>query len=129
MKITHLAILTEKLEELKDFYVSYFKASAGEKYVNQHKQFASYFLTFQGETTLELMNVADLQTRPHAKPSKVNGLAHFALSLESRDAVDALTRRLQDDGYELASAPRTTGDGYYESAIFDPDGNMVELTC
>jgi lactoylglutathione lyase len=25
-------------------------------------------------------------------------------------------------------APRTTGDGYYEAVVLDPDGNRVELT-
>ena len=24
--------------------------------------------------------------------------------------------------------PRTTGDGYYEAVVLDPDGNRVELT-
>ncbi|MEC0304530.1 glyoxalase/bleomycin resistance/extradiol dioxygenase family protein, partial [Terribacillus saccharophilus] len=24
--------------------------------------------------------------------------------------------------------PRTTGDGYYESVIEDPEGNIVEIT-
>ena len=29
---------------------------------------------------------------------------------------------------ELLSAARTTGDGYYESCVADPDGNRIELT-
>jgi lactoylglutathione lyase len=28
----------------------------------------------------------------------------------------------------VEGAPRTTGDGYYESVILDPDGNRVEIT-
>ena len=31
------------------------------------------------------------------------------------------------DGHPVLSEPRTTGDGYYESAVGDPDGNLVEL--
>jgi len=27
----------------------------------------------------------------------------------------------------VLSEPRITGDGYYESAVGDPDGNLVEL--
>ena len=129
MKITHVAIWTERLEELKDFYVRYFRANAGEKYLNPGKGFASYFLGFQGETALELMSSANLQVRSKDKSAKVAGLAHLAFSLEGEKAVDTLTQRLQDDGYEVMSAPRRTGDGYYESAIFDPDGNIVEITC
>jgi lactoylglutathione lyase len=27
----------------------------------------------------------------------------------------------------IASGPRTTGDGYYEAVIVDPEGNHIEL--
>ena len=29
--------------------------------------------------------------------------------------------------YEIAGGPRRTGDGYYESVVFDPDGNRIEI--
>ncbi|PID57434.1 hypothetical protein CSB45_07395 [candidate division KSB3 bacterium] len=129
MKITHVAIWTEQLERLKDFYVRYFKATAGEKYVNPDKGFASYFMTFQGETTLELMSSTNLHARAEDKSVYVVGLAHLAFGLEDEKAVDEQIRRLQQDGYALISAPRRTGDGYYESAVLDPDGNIIEITC
>jgi lactoylglutathione lyase len=56
------------------------------------------------------------------------GWIHIAVSVGSRDAVDALTERLRSDGYMIDSEPRTTGDGYYESVVLDPDGNRVEIT-
>ena len=28
----------------------------------------------------------------------------------------------------MVDDPRTTGDGYYEAVVADPDGNRVELT-
>ena len=37
--------------------------------------------------------------------------------------------RLKKDGYEVISGPRTTGDGYYESCILDPEGNQIEITA
>ena len=43
-------------------------------------------------------------------------------------AVDALTERLRADGYQVASGPRTTGDGYYESCIVGIEGNQIEIT-
>lgn len=52
----------------------------------------------------------------------------IAFSVGSRDAVDAFTKRLRDDGYEIVSGPRTTGDGYYESCIVGIEGNLVEIT-
>ena len=42
--------------------------------------------------------------------------------------VESLTNRLRDEGYRILSEPRTTGDGYFESVISDPDGNRVEIT-
>ena len=47
MKVEHIAIWTEQLEALKDFYVKYFNAKAGKKYKNEKKNFKSYFLTFE----------------------------------------------------------------------------------
>ena len=33
------------------------------------------------------------------------------------------------DGYTILSEPRMTGDGCYESAVADPEGNYVEITA
>jgi lactoylglutathione lyase len=42
--------------------------------------------------------------------------------------LDELTTILRDDGFEVLSGPRTTGDGYYESCIIAIEGNQIELT-
>ena len=55
------------------------------------------------------------------------GYAHIAFSLGSKEAVDELTERLKNDGYEVVSGPRTTGDGYYESCVVGLEGNLIEL--
>ncbi len=56
------------------------------------------------------------------------GLAHFAISVGSKENVDTLTETLRKDGYTVLGEPRTTGDGCYESAVADPEGNRVEIT-
>lgn len=56
------------------------------------------------------------------------GYIHIAFSLGSKKKVDELTNRLKDDGYNVISGPRTTGDGYYESCIVGIEGNQIELT-
>ena len=42
--------------------------------------------------------------------------------------VDAMTSRLQAEGYHVLSGPRTTGDGYYESCIEGPEKILIEIT-
>jgi lactoylglutathione lyase len=65
----------------------------------------------------------DIKPNGTEKPRETIGLTHLALSVGSKSVVDELTRRLQADGYTVVGQPRTTGDGYYESVVLDPDGN------
>ena len=124
MHLHHLALWSRRIELLRDFYTTYFDGRAGEKYENPAKGFESYFVTFAEGPSLELMRRTDVAT-PDAAPHL--GLAHFAFGCKSLDEVDRLTERLRTDGHPVLSEPRTTGDGYYESAVGDPDGNIVEL--
>lgn len=128
MKIEHIAIWTQDLERLREFYVTYFLATANEKYVNPLKKFESYFLTFKSGTRLELMQRPDIFNRPPNGGNRFTGYAHLAFATGSKENVDALTEQLRKDGYEIVGEPRTTGDGYYESVVIDPDGNRVEIT-
>ena len=41
---------------------------------------------------------------------------------------DELIKQMKQDGYEVISGPRTTGDGYYESCIIGVEGNQIEIT-
>jgi len=128
MKIEHLAIWTRELERLRAFYETYFQAHAGEKYVNQQKQFESYFLEFESGARLELMHMPRIPDSKNDINQPYTGIVHFAFSTGSENEVDLLTDRLRKDGYFIVDGPRHTGDGYYESVVFDPDGNRVEIT-
>jgi lactoylglutathione lyase len=127
MKIEHMAIWTADLERLRTFYEQYFGATSKAKYVNAAKQFESYFLSFPEGARLEIMYSPNIRQRTDAAPLET-GYVHIAFSVGSREQVDALTRRLEADGYSLIDGPRVTGDGYYESLFFDPDGNRIEIT-
>ena len=59
---------------------------------------------------------------------EVLGYAHLAISLRSKEHVDAKIEFLKKDGFEVLDGPRRTGDGYYESVILDPESNRIELT-
>ncbi|GEL08088.1 VOC family protein [Salisediminibacterium halotolerans] len=128
MKIEHVAIWTKDIENMRAFYENYFAAKSGNKYRNSKKNFESYFLTFHDGARLELMANPDVKKRPVADGGNHIGLIHMAMSLGSKKKVDELTVKLHNDGYPLLDGPRTTGDGYYESVILDPEGNRLELT-
>ncbi len=128
MKIDHIAIWAEDIERLRTFYITYFGMQNGAKYTNPTKHFTSYFLSFSGEETrIELMHRPDIQDP--ASRGNLKGLAHFCISVGSEETVRAFTERLRADGYTILSEPRTTGDGCYESAVADPEGNYVEISA
>jgi len=56
------------------------------------------------------------------------GFAHVSFSVGSKEKVDQLTQQMFDDGITIVGQPRTTGDGYYESVVLDPEGNRIEIT-
>lgn len=127
MKIHHIAFWVDDIEQMRRFYLDYFDVTCGEKYVNPQKEFTSYFLTFkEGGACIELMHKPAI-TECGKERGFMKGLAHYAISLGSAEAVNKLTERLREDGYVIAGEPRTTGDGYYESAVLDPEGNYLEL--
>lgn len=37
-----------------------------------------------------------------------------------------MRERLRAAGYTIAGEPRTSGDGYFESVVLDPNGNRIE---
>lgn len=126
MKIEHIAIYTEDLEMAKDFFTRYFGATSNELYHNPKTGFRSYFLSFGGDTRLEIMSAPGLKDADgdHLRI----GPNHIAFSVGSKEAVDALTYQLKSDGYRVVSSPRTTGDGYYESCVEIFENNLIEIT-
>jgi len=127
MKIEHLAIWVRDLEKMKDFYTRFFNMTCNDRYVNEKKHFSSYFLSFDGGARIEIMHRPDISERTGERGITF-GLTHFAISVGSREGVDELTERIRKAGYKITGEPRTTGDGYYESVIADPEGNLVEIT-
>ena len=71
---------------------------------------------------MQMASVSDGPSEQHT------GLIHIAFSVGSTEKVDGLTNLLREKGCIVEGEPRTTGDGYYESVILDPDGNRIEIT-
>ena len=157
MKIEHVAIWVKDIDKVCEFYRKYFGGVVHPIYHNPAKQFTSRFVTFESGARLEVMhhsNVGPVTSltfhvkRPQgecsdhtcmgiAEPQDVGhevskheclGYAHLSFSVGSKEEVDRLTRQMSDDGIQVIGEPRTTGDGYYESVVLDPEGNRVEIT-
>lgn len=129
MIIEHVAIWTKNLEPMKDFYMEYFGGVPNDKYVSKkaHGMFMSYFLLFETGARLELMSIDNILDGVDG--DAVVGLAHIAFGVADENAVDKLAEQMKQDGFEIVSGPRRTGDGYYEACVLDPDGNRVEIAA
>lgn len=136
MKIEHVAIWAKDIDKVYEFYRKYFGGVVHPIYHNPVKQFTSRFVTFESGARLEVMHRPDIDANVgtvtsltfHVEHSEHLGFAHLSFSVGSKEEVDRLTRQMADDGIQIVGEPRTTGDGYYESVILDPEGNRVEIT-
>jgi lactoylglutathione lyase len=124
--VEHLAVWVHDLERMRRFYEEVLGGESGPRYHNPRTDLTSYFIAIGGGCRIELMHQPGLEARP-AGPAA--GYAHVALALGGREAVDDTVARLRSRGVTIASDPRTTGDGYYEAVILDPEGNRIELTA
>lgn len=126
MKIEHAAMYVNDLEKARGFFVKYLQGKSNDGYHNVKTGFRSYFISFSDGARLELMNKPDMDDQN--KTLTRTGYAHIAFSVGSKEAVDELTARLKEDGFQVTSGPRTTGDGYYESSILAIEDNQIEIT-
>ncbi len=127
MRIHHIALWTRDLDAAARFWADYFGARIGERYESARRPgFASRFVHLEGGAAIELMTGPWLAA---AEPElEREGWAHIAITVGTREAVRSLAGRLQAAGL-LLSAPRLTGDGFYEAAARTPDGAVVEITA
>lgn len=127
MKLAHIALWTRDLDAAAVFWQSFFDATVGAPYRSQRRPgFVSRFAVLPGDAArIELMTGPWLHgPAGDERP----GWDHVALSLGSAGAVDALAARCRAGGC-LVSAPRTTGDGFYEAVLAMPDGTRIEITA
>ena len=128
MKIEHIAIWVKDIEKVCEFYRKYFGGVVQPVYHNASKQFTSRFVTFDEGARLEVMKRPDIKTLPGMPGEECIGLTHLSFSVGSKEKVDSLTQQMSNDGIQVVGQPRTTGDGYYESVVLDPEDNRVEIT-
>jgi lactoylglutathione lyase len=126
MKLAHIALWTKDVEAAAAFWRDYFDAEIGELYHSRRLPgFTSRFATLPGGTQIELMSSPWIED---SAPRDRLGWAHVALSVGTVEAVDATAVRFAAAGLQV-SAPRRTGDGYYEAVVQTPDGILIEIVA
>jgi len=127
MRIDHAALFCKDLERMRHFFLDHFEAQSNELYHNPKTGLKTFILSFpEGGSRLEIMSRPDTV---EVDPAQRNiGFIHLSFAVGSKEAVDAKTEELRNAGYTVASGPRTTGDGYFESCILGPEGIQLEIT-
>ncbi|WP_426238567.1 VOC family protein [Pararhizobium sp. DWP1-1-3] len=127
MRIAHVALWTPDLDRLCRFWADIFGATVGDLYESARRPgFSSRFLYLKDGPSIELMQGPWISGQD--EQTERRGYAHLALSLGSREAVDALATKAAALSILLSPA-RMTGDGFYEAVLSDPDGNPIEITA
>src|SRR6516225_9799939 len=106
MTLEHVAIWTNDLEALKDYYIKYFNGRPNDKYRNAKTNFESYFLTFESGARLELMCRPDIPFNTNDTVNEQHlGIIHLAFGVASVEDVDQKAQQLQSHGFEILSGP------------------------
>ena len=127
MQLHHTAIWVSNLEKIKAYYIKFFQATSNQKYVNPDTGFTSYSLSFESGSQLEIMHRADIPENANDTVKQHKGYIHLSFLVDSREAVEAKAKELQEAGYPILRGPRLTGDGYYEFETLDPEWNRLEV--
>ncbi|HUX56514.1 MAG TPA: VOC family protein [Bacteroidales bacterium] len=129
MILDHVAIWTNQLEKLKEYYVNHFNGRSNEKYINKSTGFESYFLTFSSGSRIEIMKKPGIPENLNDKIEKqYQGIIHLSFGMDNMKDVDEKLEELKESGFRILRGPRKTGDGYYEFETLDPDNNRIEVS-
>ena len=91
VRIEHVALWTDDIERLAQFYSKYLGADVGPLYANPAKGYESRFLSFGSGARLELMRTSQLTPVRHEHGAQRMGLTHLAIALGAERRVDELT--------------------------------------
>ena len=129
MKVVHIGIYVQDIKKVADFYTKYFKGTLSQPaYHNPKKNFTSHFISFESGAKLDVMHQPSIPIVKKEPNDQFIGFIHISFSVGSKENVDKLAHQLKEDGYDIIDGPRTTGDGFYEACVLDPENNRVEFT-
>ncbi|MBN2527561.1 MAG: VOC family protein [Deltaproteobacteria bacterium] len=122
MKCHHIAFWTNDIEKLATFYKRYFEGHV--LFRHSIDDFRCIFMRICEGVLIEIMSRTGLSaTNSHERV----GYSHLSLEVASRAEVNRLTEYFRGHNVPLVKDREQYDDGFYESAILDPDGNIIEL--
>ena len=83
MKIEHIAMYVNDLEQARQFFEKYFGGHSNDLYCNKKTDFRSYFISFEDGARLEIMTKPGLEDEE--KKLARTGYIHLAFSSGSAD--------------------------------------------
>ncbi|MCE1253765.1 MAG: VOC family protein [Anaerolineae bacterium] len=122
MKLHHIAFWTKDIDRLINFYQKYFDGQVLFRY--QSGDFSSAFIRIYNCLTLELMMRSVLVNNTQID---LVGYSHFSLEVDSKDEVDRMTDTFIQNEVSMEKIKEQYEDGFYESSVIDPDGNVIEI--
>ena len=64
---------------------------------------------------------------PERPSGETSGYSHFSIEVSSKEEVDRITDYCIKNNVPLEKVKEKYDDGFYESSIIDPDGNIIEI--
>lgn len=124
MNLHHVAFWTNDIDRLEAFYIQYFGGRTISRF--QDGLFSAIFLQLPFGLLLEIMNDGQVNQLPIGN-GHVKGYSHLSIQVESQAKVDEMTTLFENEGLVFEKKREAYDDGFYESAIKDPDGNIIEI--
>ena len=124
MTTEHVALWRRDLIGRREFCFHTFDATAGPIHANAANGFRSCFLRLENGARLELTS-SDRLVEGGSSRHPAPGYAHLAVATGSTAAV----YRIAAAGHSTADGPGWSGDGYDDSTMPDPEGNLREISA
>lgn len=123
MRIHHIAITVNNLEESQKFYQDFFNFKVGEFFEREDMSAKFVHLELNG-FIVELWEFAGIkENADDLKDIKIKGIRHIAFGVENLDKIFSDFRQR---GLEMTE-PKLGASGHYYSFISDPNGVALEI--
>lgn len=122
MKLHHIAFWTRNIDALVEFYERHFSGEV--LFRHQSSDFHCILMKICSSITIEIMTQTNLGEG--ALEDRI-GYSHFSLEVDSKEEVNRLTDYFIEHKVPMGKIREQYDDGFYESSVLDPDGNMIEI--